>query len=80
MKILLIILLTILLSGCITSSYKNDSESFKVTSLFKSVDGLKAERSSDGVFLIKVDKTSSQTEQMNMLFEMMLKTYMATPQ
>ena len=78
-KTILIILLTISLSGCITSSYKHDAdgEVFKVTSIFKSVDGLHAER--DG-FLIKVDKTSSQTEQMNLLFEMMMKMYGVNPQ
>ena len=71
---ILIILLTFTLSGCITSSYKQtaDSEVFKVTSIFKSVDGLRAER--DG-FLITVDKTSSQTQQINAMMEMLFRMY-----
>ena len=58
MKLLLILPL-IMLSGCVTATYERDanSESFKVTSMMKSVDGLYAERA-DG-FKLKVDKTHS---------------------
>ena len=58
MKILLIILMAFVLQGCVHATYNSATgEKFKVTSVFKSVDGLAAQR---GDFKLKVDSTHTQ--------------------
>ena len=68
MKTLLIILLAVALSGCVTAQYNADatSENFKMTSFFKSVDGLYTEKG-NGQFSMKIDKTHTQDPMGNML-------------
>lgn len=73
MRIFIVILMTLVLSGCITATYRADgiSEEFKVTSFFKSVDGLYAEKGG-GQFSLKVDKTHTKDPAESMLQLMQL--------
>lgn len=59
MKFLMIVLMVMVLTGCISATYRHEGpvERFTVTSFMKSVDGLYAER---GDFRLKADKTHSQ--------------------
>ncbi len=69
MKRLIPIILILLLSGCVTARYtasEANGEDFKLTSFFKSVDGLYTERS-PGEFSLKIDKTHTQDPVANML-------------
>ena len=68
LMILLALVMVLVLSGCVTATYRADatSEDFKVTSFFKSVDGLYAEKGG-GQFSLKVDQTHTQDPVANML-------------
>ena len=68
LMILLALVMMLVLSGCVTATYRAEGtdENFKVTCLFKSVDGLYAEKSK-GKFELKVDKTHTQDPVANML-------------
>ena len=68
MKTPLTILAALLLSGCVTARYSatETEEYFKLTSFFKSVDGLYTEKG-DGKFTMKIDKTHTQDPMSNML-------------
>jgi len=62
MKTLFLIITILTLTGCVTASYTandTDGEAFKMTSLFKSVDGLYTEKGK-GKFTMKIDKTHTQ--------------------
>lgn len=61
MKIFILVLMAMFLSGCVVATYHADatSEDFKITSVFKSVDGLYAEKG-NGKFSLKVDKTHTR--------------------
>lgn len=52
-------LMLLVLGGCVSVEYKADSsgENLQVKTLFKSIDGLWAERDTEGGFSIVVDKT-----------------------
>lgn len=60
MRIIIVILIALATTGCVTAKYTQTSttESFSVTSVFKSVDGMAASRTPEG-FQIIVDKTYS---------------------
>ena len=77
MKALIIILLAISLSGCITATYQHsaDSETFELTSFMKSVDGLDVRRQD---FQLKADKTHS-VDPSEMLLNMMKAMSLMTP-
>ncbi len=69
MKTLLIILAAMLLQGCVRATYTAqgiNSETFKLTSVFKSVDGLTVTRIGND-FTLGIDKTHTQDPMGNML-------------
>ena len=59
MKTLLIVMTFVLMTGCATISYTQEGgvENLEVKTLFKSLDGLWAERSLEDGFSIIIDKT-----------------------
>ena len=71
MKIILIILL-MTLTSCVTATYKKDgdTEKFKITSFFKSVDGLQVEKG-QGKFSLEIDSTASNGNAVSDLLEIM---------
>jgi len=69
---LLMVTIAFTLSGCVMATYTanpDGSETFKLTSFFKSVDGLYTEKG-NGQFNLKMDKTHTVDPTSNML-EMM---------
>jgi hypothetical protein len=77
LKLLSLAIIAGLLAGCVTATYKNGNETFRVTSLFKSVEGLSASKG-DG-FEISIAKTESETEQMQTMMIQMMQLYMSMP-
>ena len=68
MKIFTALVLTVLLSGCVTASYKSDKESFRLSTVGKSAEGVNVEREG---FKMSLNKTESQIGEMIQLLRIL---------